>query len=99
MACIQRGFKDLWGYDLKLLSGPVFKHPKTGFYNVIYNNIREQGANGGTPRKHNYLTQRDLEKLSVPQVYQKRTVLGMLTTLLFEIYFMVGLRTSALDIF
>lgn len=84
---IQRGFKEVWGYDLKLLRGPVFRHPKTGLYNVIENKIREQQTKGKTPKEHNYLPESDLIKLLESPELSKANGRTFLTRIFFGLFF------------
>lgn len=94
IAGLQRAFKEVWNYDIKLLDAPVFKDPKVGVYTVIDNKIREVQANGTTVDSANILTFNDIERLYSSPYLGKSTAKGFLTRLIFNLGFVTGFRVG-----
>lgn len=60
---IQRGFGMYWGYNVKLLVGPIFNHPKNGFKTVLHNKSRDIQTKGIVTKGHKILSDEDVMKI------------------------------------
>jgi len=93
---IQRSFSILWGYSLKLTSGPIFNCPKEGFFAVLDNKAREQQREGNHVVSHNVLSRQDLLQLYRSESLSKETPKGFQTRLIFTIGVLTAMRPTAL---
>lgn len=93
---LQRAFADEWGYELKLLAGPVFACPKEGLMPVLNNKFSSQQADGARTESHNHLSIDDIRKLFQSELCSRNTPNGFLTRLVLGLGIKSALRTSAL---
>lgn len=75
---LQRAFRDVWGYDLKLLTGFVFDCPKNVLMSVLNTRFSLQHAAGARTTRHNHLSIEDLKKLFRSDLCSRATPSGFL---------------------
>lgn len=93
---IQRAFNHMWGYELHLLSGPIFDCPDAGLVSVLDNKAREQQRLGGFTESHNVLSREEVVALFKSPSLCKQTPVGFQTRLVFSIGLLTGMRPTAL---
>jgi len=69
---LQRKFAE-WGYELTLVSGPVFDHNKYGLRAVCDDRFSEQQAQGQISKQHNVFPRKDIVKLLKSKSCSKST--------------------------
>lgn len=87
---IQRAFEVYWGYNVQLLSGPIFNHPELGLKNAIDNKCRYAQMKGIVAQPHNVLSDTDVHKLFNSTYLSRDTPLGLIK----RIYFGIALATT-----
>ena len=93
---IQRAFKNDWGYDINLLSGPVFDCPRAGLVSVLDNKVRELQRNGDMVLSHNVLSKEEVVKLYKSPSLSRDTSAGFQARMVFTIGLLTGMRPTAL---
>lgn len=93
---VQRGFSDLWDYNLQLLKGPIFECKKEGLMAVLDNRFREQQSRGLLVKNHNVLTRDQLERLYLSPSLSRQTPIGFQSRMVFNIALITKMRPSAL---
>ena len=92
---IQRAFATIWGYNLKILEGPIFNCPNEGLLAVIDNRFSFQQADGIFTESHTVLSHEDLEKLYKSPDLARDRPKSFLARLVFDIALVTALRPSA----
>lgn len=93
---IQRAFKQDWGYNISLLSGPVFDCPRNGLLSVLDNKIRELQRSGDHVVSHTVLSRDEVIYLFQSESLSTETAIGLQARLVFAIGILTAMRPTAL---
>lgn len=89
---LQRAFKQVWGYELSLLKGPIFDCQSDGLVNVIDNHFSDQQSRGLVTKSHNVMSVNDIKKLYSSDKLSTEHSKGMQARTVFNIALVTGMR-------
>jgi len=92
---LQRQFSE-WGYELTLVSGPIFDHKKYGLRAVCDNRFSEQQAQGQIRKQHNVFPRSDVIHLLNSKSCSKSTPRSYINRLVIIVGVSLGVRPTAL---
>lgn len=93
---IQRAFRYDWGYDLKLLEGPIFNCPHEGLTAVLDNKARSLQEQGMHTTHHNVLSRTELVTLYKSASLSLQTPKGFQNCVIFTIGIVTAMRPTAM---
>lgn len=93
----QLAFKHEWGYNISLLSNPVFACPRLGLLSVLKNEAQEQQRQGKHTVFHNTLSREELQELFRSSSLSRDSSARFLACLVFKIGLLTGMHRMAMS--
>lgn len=82
---LQRGFKLFYKFNIQIRNGEIFNDTDTGLFHVVDNICKDKQADGKFSASHNVLTKEDIFTLYDSDSLSKKTPLGFLTRIIFNL--------------
>lgn len=92
---IQRRLREM-GFNVALLTGPIFAHARDGFKAALDNKFRQQQARGALTKSHNVLTVDDVKQIFASDYCAPTTATGYRNRLIFAVGLAIGTRPTEL---